>query len=454
MWALRFVRRITYDRMLMDIAQPITAARTGQAPADVEPQRARLTQQCVPSSEAGTAPGINIAPGSSDDGWIVPDPVRLADGSRLQLYKDGEALHAGYRAIERARTRVCLEMYIFHDDDTGRAFAELLCKKASEGVRVYVIYDSFGSIGTDREMFERMRRSGVQVEEFHPIRPWEGRYSWRPFNRDHRKLLVIDDDQAGMGGLNVGAEYAGSWVIQPSAPEGGECDFWRDTAIGVVGPSSRHFLRAFAKSWNYVQHGGRIRKAEYVYDLCGPGTADSEIGVLATVPTLSSPLRPFLGKLFREARQSIEMTMAYFAPDDELVGELCKAARRGARVRLMLPGRIDVQALRWAARSFYEKLMASGVEIYERQAAVLHAKTMVVDGYTSMVGSTNLDYRSIEYNLELSAVVRSSEFGRQMSAMFDNDVRFAKRMTLKEWRRRPWRDKFVQWAVSRARYLL
>jgi cardiolipin synthase len=443
----------------MDIAQPITAARAGQAtaPADAavraEPERARLTQECVPSSEAGTAPGINIAPGSNDDGWIVPEPVRLADGSRLQLYKDGEALKAGYRAIERARTRVCLEMYIFHDDDTGRAFAELLCKKASEGVRVYVLYDSFGSIGTDREMFERMRRSGVQVEEFHPIRPWEGRYSWRPFNRDHRKLLVVDDDQAGLGGLNVGAEYAGSWVIQPSKGPG-ECDFWRDTAIGVVGPSSRHFLRAFAKSWNYVQRGGRIRKAEYVYDICGAGAGDAEIGVLATVPTVSSPLRPFLTKLFRESRDSIDMTMAYFAPDDDLVAELCGAAKRGARVRLMLPGRIDVQALRWAARSFYEKLMSSGVEVYERQAAVLHAKSMVVDGYTSMVGSTNLDYRSIEYNLELSAIVRSSEFGRQMSMMFENDVKFAKRITLKEWRKRPMWDRFVQWAVSRARYLL
>jgi cardiolipin synthase len=343
-------------------------------------------------------------------------------------------------------------MYIFHDDDTGRAYAELLCKKASQGVRVYVMYDSFGSIGTDREMFERMRRAGVAVQEFHPIRPWECRYSWRPFNRDHRKLLLVDSDQAGMGGLNVGAEYAGSWVIQPSAAD--ECDFWRDTSIGVVGPSAKHFLRAFAKTWNYVQHGGRIGKAEHVHDICGPGANDNEIGLLASVPTLDSPLRPFLRKLFREASRSVRMTMAYFAPDDDLIDDLCRAARRGVQVQLMLPGRIDVQALRWAARSFYEKLMCAGVEVYERQSAVLHAKTFVIDDRISLVGSTNLDYRSIEYNLELSAVIRSEAFGRQMSRLFANDVKYAQRISLSEWRRRPWRDRFVQWAVSRARYLL
>ena len=420
--------------------------------ADVTDIDPNLTQECASAAEAGLATGVNLEPGSNDDGWTVPPPVMLHDGTRVQLYKDGEALHAGYRAIEQAKHRVCLEMYIFADDDTGRAFADLLCKKASQGVRVYVVYDSFGSIGTDREMFDRMRRAGAAVEEFHPIRPWEGRYSWRPFNRDHRKLLVVDYDRAGMGGLNVGAEYAGSWVIQPS--KGAKCDFWRDTAIGVNGPSAKYFLRAFAKTWNYVHHGGRIGKTEHVFDVCGPAAHDDEVGVLATVPTVSSPLRPFLRKLFREARQSVQMTMAYFAPDDDLVGELCKSAQRGVRVQLMLPGRIDVKALRFAARSFYERLMSAGVEVYERRSAVLHAKTMVVDSCISMIGSTNLDYRSIEYNLELSAVVRSAEFGRQMNALFANDVKFADRINLSEWRRRPWRDKVVQWAVSRARYLL
>jgi len=143
--------------------------------------------------------------------------------------------------------------------------------------------------------------------------------------------------------------------------------------------------------------------------------------------------------------------MAYFAPHDDLIDELCAAAKRGVRVRLMLPGRCDVRPLLIAARSFYETLMAAGVQVYEREAVILHAKTMVIDGVISMIGSTNLDYRSIEYNLELSALIRSREFGRQMEDLFDNDVRYARRMTLKKWRHRPTLDRLVQWGVSRAR---
>jgi cardiolipin synthase len=179
-----------------------------------------------------------------------------------------------------------------------------------------------------------------------------------------------------------------------------------------------------------------------------------QLGILASTPTVHSPLRPFLNKLFREAGRSIWMTMAYFAPHDDLIEELCAAARRGVKVRLMLPGRCDVKALMVAARSFYETLLDAGVEIYERQGVVLHAKTMVIDGTISMVGSTNLDYRSIEYNLELSALIRSAAFGRQMEDLFENDVRYAKRMSKGMWKRRPTMDRVVQWVVSRARYLL
>jgi cardiolipin synthase len=446
---------------------------------------------------AGTSRGINIEPGCNDDGWIVPDPAALADGSRVQLYKDGEALRAAYRAIESAQRRICLEVYIFHSDDTGRAFSELLCHKARQGVQVYVIYDSFGSAQSDRGMFRQMRRSGVHIQEFHPIRPWECRYGWRPANRDHRKLLLIDDTIAWMGGLNIGGEYAGPWVV-PSALA--ETDLWRDNAIGVVGPSARPFLRAFSNSWRYVTTGGRIGKAEFIYNI-GPaasalvsgarphsdrltrqnahapgarrrstyaGTSagyrgglvcpaiepGADVGVLASVPMISSPLAGVFQRLLRSACRGIQMTMAYFAPRDELIGELCAAARRGVRVQLMLPGKTDVRLLVTAARSFYETLLAAGVEIYERQGVVLHAKTLVIDSRTTVIGSTNMDYRSIEYNCELSAIVRSETFGRQMNDLFAHDARYAKPIALGEWRHRPLLDRIVQRVVNRVRYLL
>jgi cardiolipin synthase len=423
-----------------------THARRGADSAAVAGGR-YLGDRCE-GEGGGTSSGVNIAPGSDDDGWRVPEPVTLADGTRLQLYKDGEALHAAYAAMKHARRRICLEVYIWGDDDTGRAFAELMCRKAREGVRCYVIYDSFGSIATDRSIFEGMRRAGVNVQEFHPVRPWETRYSWRPFNRDHRKMLVIDDVAAGLGGLNVGGEYAGSWVVRSKQIK---CDFWRDNAMGILGHGAKHYLRAFANTWNYCVRGGRIARAELMHNC---RFEEGELGVMASVPTARSRVMPLAHHLIAGARESIELTMAYFAPPDELIEELCAAARRGVRVRLMLPGKCDVKLLVTAARSFYDTLLRGGVELYERQEVVLHAKSLVVDRERVAIGSTNLDYRSIEYNLELSALVKNRAFGEQVHELFEHDVRFAKRITPMEWRSRPYLDRFGQWAVNRARYLL
>src|SRR5436853_2730741 len=208
-----------------DIAGPTAERQAGTA--EIKPKH-RLGEQ-------GTSAGINIEPGSNDDGWEIPPPVMLEDGTRVQLYKDGEALHAGFDAIKEAKKRICLEVYIFHSDDTGWAFANLLSARARQGVPVYVIYDSLGCIDSDPKMFEQMRAAGVRLAEFHPIKPWECKYSWRPFNRDHRKVLLLDDDGAGLGGLNVGAEYAGSWVV-PSAIG---CSPWRDNAVGLRGRAAR-----------------------------------------------------------------------------------------------------------------------------------------------------------------------------------------------------------------------
>ncbi len=411
-----------------------------------DPAREIAEQNC--DGEVGTSSGVNISPGSDDDGWTVPQPVTLSDGTRLQLYKDGEALHAAYEAIRGAKRRICLQVYIWGNDDTGRAFTELMCAKAREGLRCYVIYDSFGSIATDRDIFRRMRRLGVNVQEFHPLRPWETRYSWRPFNRDHRKLLIIDDQAAGLGGLNVGGENAGSWVVRNKTAH---CDLWRDNAMGIVGPGASHFLKSFANTWNYVIHGGRIRRAELLFN---SRFEEGELGVLASVPAARSRVTPLAHDLIAGARESIELTMAYFAPPDSLIEELCDAAHRGVRVRLMLPGKCDIKLLITAARSFYETLLTAGVDVYERQAVVLHAKTLVVDQERVAIGSTNLDYRSIEYNLEISALVKSKEFGRQIHDLFEHDVRFARRITQNEWRKRPFVDRVGQWAVNRARYLL
>ena len=403
-----------------------------------------------PPDKAGFSTGVNLSAGCEDDGWTVPPPVTLRDGTRLQLQKDGEALHAAFKAIESAQRRVCVEMYIFGDDATGMAFARLLAEKARQGVHVFVIYDCFASrrylgFGDETPTLTTMRQAGVRLQVFHPMRPWECKFAWHPGHRNHRKLFVVDDHLAGTGGLNIANEYAGAWIVPGSTGE-----FWRDNGIGINGPGAKVFLGAFRTTWNYLNRGGRLRKLAYAQHLHD----DAELGVFASSPTLDSGFLPFYRSLLRSAQTSITLTMAYFAPDDLLVKLLCDAARRGVRVRLMLPGISDVPLVRIAGHAFFELLLDAGAEIYERQYVVLHAKTMCVDGCTTIIGSANLDYRSIELNSELSAIVRSPAFGQQIEDLFENDKQYAKRITKAEWRRRPVWDRVVQWGVSRARYLL
>jgi cardiolipin synthase len=287
----------------------------------------------------------------------------------------------------------------------------------------------------------------VKLREFNPIRPWECRFSWRPLNRDHRKLLIIDDEFAGLGGMNVGREWGGSWIIKKKKHKD---DLWRDNAVGISGPAVRHLVKSFANTWRYCEHGGRARGARYIWGV----EEEASFGLLASSPTVDSSLPPLMCDLLKGAKKSIQMTIAYFAPDDDLIEELLRAARRGVKVRLMLPSRSDVKILLIAARSFYERLMDADIEIYERQSAILHAKSMTIDQYVTVLGSANLDHRSVEFNFEVSAIIRSEEFGRQMHDLFENDVRYSRRLDRDVWRRRPMADRFVQWAVIRARYLL
>ncbi|HEX8910801.1 MAG TPA: phospholipase D-like domain-containing protein [Humisphaera sp.] len=421
----------------------------GSKAKDAVRQRGRTPAE-MPPRQAGFSPGININPDHDDDGWCVPEPVTLGCGTSIQLYKDGEALHAAFTAIEAAKRRVLVEMYIFADDATGQAFADLLARKSRQGVRVLCVYDAFASrrwagLGPETTALRTMRDAGVRLEAFHPVRPWECRFAWHPFNRNHRKLFVVDDAVAGMGGLNIGTEYAGAWIVSDAKGE-----FWRDNGVQVTGPGVRLFVNAFTQTWHYVQRGGRLRKLAYAEHL----NDDADLGVLASAPTVSSEFRPMITKLLCGAQRSITLTMAYFAPDDPMVDALCDRARAGVRVRLMFPGVSDVAMVRIAGRAFYDRLLEAGCEVYERQHAVLHAKTLCIDGRTTVIGSANLDYRSIELNCELSAIVRNAEFGGQIEDLFDNDVRYARRITKKEWRRVHAWDRFVMWAVSRARYVL
>ncbi len=374
-------------------------------------------------------------------------PIHLKDGTIVQLYRDGEGLRAAYQSIRRAKKRICLEIYIFQSDETGRAFSKLLAEKAKQGVHVYILYDFVGSSSSDREMFEEMQTAGVRLKPFHPLDESFVRFRWPFLQRDHRKLLIVDDMVAGVGGVNLGAEYAGSWIVRLRSRRVQEA--WRDSAIGVKGPLARTLTGIFAQMWRYA-HRGVFRNSAELFQNVRQG----ELGVLAIVPEQGKRLISMIRELIRRSTSTILITMAYFAPDEEFIDELCTAARRGVRVCLVLPGKCDVRVLMIAAKSFYEKLLAAGVEIYERQKVVLHAKVMCIDNYLSLLGSTNFDYRSLHHNFELSLIVRSSEFAAQIHDQFVSDLSQSKRIGLQEWKKRSYLSQLSQWLANRCRKVL
>lgn len=397
--------------------------------------------------DTGIAPGETLAVGSNDGGWITPPPVELAEGSILRFYKDGQGLRAMYELVKSAQHSILLESYILAGDATGRAFLDLLASKAHAGVRVHVIYDSFGSYHTPLELFAKLRQAGGHVLEFHPMNPYRCRFSWRPANRDHRKLIVVDGKTAILGGINIADAYAGSWVGNPLKLS----ERWRDGSVSLEGPAVTVLTSTFIHIWLYATRGGRFQKALLAENLDG---SKGPVGILASVPTMDSPLAGLLQNLLRGAKQSIDLTSAYFAPAGNLVQQLCLAARRGVQVRLMLPSRTDSLLMVTAARSFYEQLLTAGIMVYERQHVKLHAKSLVVDGSTTLLGSTNLDYRSIQYNCELAIILQSATFGAQMTNLFEHDIAYSHRIHASAWRHRPRLDRVVQWAVNRSRYLL
>ncbi|MCX7009381.1 MAG: phospholipase D-like domain-containing protein [Kiritimatiellaeota bacterium] len=422
---------------------PLQAAKRAAAAASRKLLRKLSQQRWRPwwqrlhdHADAARMDDAGIA-GTFED-WVTPDPVTLRDGTTVQLLKDGQALRAAYDAILAAQRRVCVEMYIFSSDEAGREFVELLCRKARDGVRVFVLYDSFGCYDTDPAIFAQLHASGVRLCEFHPLSPWRYRGRWRITQRDHRKLVLVDDRIAQLGGLNVGAEYAGPWIVRSRRRYRGKP--WRDTGLVLVGPQVKLLVSAFARIWRYANHGGELAAAEYVVPLATGG----DFGVLASAPVQQSRITPITQQLIAAAQRSLWVTMAYFAPTDAIIGALCAAARRGVSVRLILPGVSDVPLLRIAARSFFTRMLEAGVEIYERRGPMLHAKTICLDGELSIIGSANLDYRSFESNCELSVAIRSPVLGAQMHAMFEHDVHHSRRITLGNWRRRPWLDALLQ----------
>lgn len=375
----------------------------------------------------------------------------LIAGNNVVLLFDGpQTMAAMMKAIAAAKDHINLETYIFDQDDLGLRFAELLMEKQRAGVQVNIIYDSIGAIGTPNDFFEKMRATGINLTEFNPVNPLKKFGLWRLNNRDHRKILIVDGKVAFTGGINISKDYSRSSLFRSKRKS--DSGFgWRDTHIQIEGPAVASLQWLFLDTWA-SQNTSELPERRYFPPLAKAG--NRIIRVIASKPDGNYEIYKAYALAMQDAKKSVHITVAYFAPDIQIVEALEQAARHGVEVKLVFPSLSDAGLVFHAGRSFYSELLDAGVKIYQLQESVLHAKTAVIDGAWSTVGSANLDIRSFVHNTEINVIVLGEDFGGMMESAFREDLNNSVEITKQEWEQRPLSEHLKEWAARSLEYWL
>jgi cardiolipin synthase A/B len=370
-------------------------------------------------------------------------------GNVVRLLHDGrQAFPAMLEAIAQARRQVLLEMYWFDSDAVGRRFAAELTQARQRGVEVAIIYDSVGSIGADRGMFAALEAAGAHVLEYNPVAPWRRRFRLsftRLSRRDHRKILVVDGSTGFTGGLNLARQWA------PLEEDGGG---WRDDMMRIDGPAVTGLSHCFHRVWRRHQVPQLLHLHAEPRD-----------------PALGERLLPvrILGeRYFRHrheiasdyaariyaAKKTVYIANSYFVPDASVRRALVRAARRGVDVRVIVPAHSDVEAVKFAGRAQYSRLLKAGVRIYEWQDGMFHSKTAVIDGEWCTTGTFNFDYMSLHYNLEVNASVLDAELSAEVERSFCDDLNSSREIELREVELRSLGDRLLENGFYRLRKFL
>lgn len=368
---------------------------------------------------------------------LVDSPLVI--GNKVELLVDGPTTYSAmFEAIEQAKDSINMETFIFeNDEEVGKKFADALINKQRSGVQVNLMYDSVGSLTTPKEFFQTLKDAGINVLEFNPINPLTSRKGWDVNERDHRKLMIVDGQTAFVGGINISSVYSkGSFSKRNSEKKenGIKGIPWRDTHVKISGPIVKEYQKLFVANWN-AQKGDPLASRNYFPEIKPQG--DDIVRAIGSSPNDPySQMYVTLLSAINSAENQVWITNAYFVPDPQMLEALKGAAQRGVDVRMLLPAKTDSNLVYYASRSYYDELLSSGIKIYERQDALLHAKTAMIDGVWSTIGSTNLDWRSFVNNYEINAVMLGQEFGSKMRALYEKDLESSKLITLEAWRSR------------------
>jgi cardiolipin synthase len=385
----------------------------------------------------------------------------LVTGNRVDLLQDGPGTYAAmFEAIDNARDHVNLESYILEAEGPGEEFARRLIARAKAGVRVNVLYDSFGSIGTPDSYFDHLRANGVNVCEYNPLRRLGNLLSRALHLRDHRKLMVVDGRIGFIGGVNISPVYsAGSSPLAAlSGSETAGADAtpakpgWRDTHVRVEGPIVAQLQRLFMRHWS--RHSSIALRGTHYFPPLAPVGSQRVALAACDAGRRRNPFYRALLSALDASQQRVYLTTAYLVPTRRLMRSLLRAARRGVDVHLLLPGMSDFWAPLQAGRSHYSRLLRAGVHLHELHDTLLHAKTCVIDGLWTTVGSSNLDWRSFLHNAEANLVVLDAVLAQEMERVFLQDVARSKEIVRAEWARRGWRQRLVETLARRFEFFL
>jgi cardiolipin synthase len=359
--------------------------------------------------------------------------AHLTAGNRVDVTLNGDGTYPQlWQDLRSAQHSITLQSYYGLPGRMATMLGDILRQRTAAGVRVFVLYDAFGTAGIPPEQLASLRAAGVAVQPFRPIRLSNLHLAQ---HRSHLRGIVIDSRVGWTGGFGIDDKWFG---------DGRSNGSWRETNVRFEGPAVRHLQAAFAAAW--VEATGVLVTGRAVVDPLDDGVT---AGVLHASPTLgSTTAERFFALSIAGARKTLYITNAYFAPDDNFVEILNAAARRGVDVRVLTGGpRTDVTVVRLAGRASYDRLLTAGVRVYEWQPSTLHAKTFVVDGEWATIGSMNFDNRSLALNDEATLMVLDRGIAGRMEEIFLDDLRHSEEITVARFRQRSWIERLAEGAA-------
>lgn len=355
----------------------------------------------------------------------------LTANNSVELFINGEEkFPALLIALEKAKSHIHVEYYIYENDVTGNQIADVLIKKSKEGLEVRFMYDDFGSHGLGQAFIQKLNDAGVQTAPFYKIK-WYALAN-RINYRNHRKIIIIDGTTSFVGGINMSDKYRNDLKIQNTL-------FWRDTHLMIKGQATSYLQYLFLCDWNFCCAKKLTYNATYFPTIDQNEKIENDVvQIAASGPDSSQPVIFYsLLEAISCAKKSIYITSPYFIPGESLMDALIIAIQSGLDVKLLIPGISDSKMVNTAASAYYTELLLYGAKIYKYNKGFVHAKTMVIDADLAIIGSANMDYRSFDLNFEVNALVYSEKTAKELTIAFENDLKDSAQIDAKVWLNRP-----------------